>query len=193
MRRQDLEHIIRAAGAVTDEYEIVVIGSQSILGTCPNAPDELLQSMEADVFPRARPELADLVEGAIGEDSAFHARFGYYAQGVGPETALLPVGWEDRLVKVQNANTNMFVGFCLEPHDLAVSKLLAGREKDWPFVQCLLDHKIVDVQLLRERLDLTDAPEPSKQKALAWVEAQPAARDRAGEDVPRGNGGGRER
>ena len=37
---------------VADDDEIVVIGSQAILGSFPNAPAELLESMEADVFPR---------------------------------------------------------------------------------------------------------------------------------------------
>lgn len=49
MRRTELEHIIRAAAAITNECEIVVIGSQSILGAVPTAPSSLLASMEADV------------------------------------------------------------------------------------------------------------------------------------------------
>jgi RNase P protein component len=50
--RKQLEHIIRAAAGNADTNDIVVIGSQAILGTYPEAPDELLESMEADVFPR---------------------------------------------------------------------------------------------------------------------------------------------
>ncbi|MBP6339001.1 MAG: hypothetical protein KA375_15490, partial [Vitreoscilla sp.] len=98
MKRKELEHIIRAAAAITDQYEIVVVGSQSILGAVPNAPEALLQSMEADIYPMHRPDLADLIDGAIGELSPFEERFGYYAQGVGPETATLPMGWESRLI-----------------------------------------------------------------------------------------------
>jgi hypothetical protein len=90
--------------------------------------------MGAYVYPVNQPELADLIDGAIGEGSPFHDRFGYYAQGVGPETAILPSGWQTRLVRIQNPNTDLKVGLCLEPHDLAASKLAAGREKDWPFV-----------------------------------------------------------
>ena len=29
MKRSDLEHVIRAAAAITNEYELVVVGSQS--------------------------------------------------------------------------------------------------------------------------------------------------------------------
>lgn len=93
MRRHELEHLIRAAAAITNEDEIVVIGSQSILGAVPDAPAFLLQSMEADIYPLHHPELADLIDGAIRGLSPFEERFGYYAQGVGPETAVLPLGW----------------------------------------------------------------------------------------------------
>jgi len=71
MNRKELEHIIRAAAALTDEYEIMVLGSQSILGAVPEAPAYLLQSMEADIYPLHRPDLADVIDGAIGELSPF--------------------------------------------------------------------------------------------------------------------------
>ena len=87
MQRSDLEHIIRASGDVANDDEIIVIGSQSILGQFPDAPILLLASMESDIYPRNKPELADKVDGAIGEGSSFHQRYGYYAQGVGPDTA----------------------------------------------------------------------------------------------------------
>ena len=75
MKRSDLEHILRAAGAISGDHEIVVIGSQAILGSFPDAPEELLFSCEADVYPKNKPELAILIEGAIGEESLFHQTF----------------------------------------------------------------------------------------------------------------------
>ncbi|MCL2724504.1 MAG: hypothetical protein FWD69_08715 [Polyangiaceae bacterium] len=98
MTRTQLEHIIRAAATIADDDEIVVLGSQSILGQFPSAPAELLISNEADVYPKNHVERSDLVDGSIGELSPFHDLYGYYAQGVGPETAILPLGWGDRLV-----------------------------------------------------------------------------------------------
>jgi hypothetical protein len=89
MTRSELEHLIRAAGAIADDGEIVVIGSQALLGQYPNAPPVLLASMEADLFPLNRPERADLIDGGIGEGSRFHESFGYYAQGVSESTATL--------------------------------------------------------------------------------------------------------
>jgi hypothetical protein len=143
VRRSDLEHIIRAAGSIADARELVIIGSQAILASFPNAPAELTVSQEADTYPLEAPEKADLIDGSIGEKSPFHETFGYYAHGVGPETAVLPANWKSRLVRVQNQNTNGIAGLCLSPVDLAVSKLAAGREKDMAFVSALIRHKLV--------------------------------------------------
>ena len=155
MRRSELEHLIRAAGDISGERELVVIGSQAILGQFPNAPIALLASMEADLYPLARPELADKVDGAIGEGSRFHQTHGYYAQGVGPGTATLPAGWRRRLVRVENQNTRGAAGLCLEVHDLAISKYVAGREKDREFTRELARHSMTDRVTLRRRLAAT--------------------------------------
>ena len=152
MLREQLEHLIRAAGSLTGVDDIVVVGSQAILGAHPRAPDDLLVSIEADIFPRDNPEAADLVDGSIGEGSPFHETFGYYAQGVAPETAVLPAGWEERLVKVENENTRGVRGWCLEPHDLILSKLVAGRAKDLAFIKAALRHQLVAPAVLEERL-----------------------------------------
>ena len=160
MKRSELEHLIRAAGRIAGERELVVIGSQAILGQFPDAPPALLRSMECDLYPRKRPELADKVDGAIGEGSAFHQAHGYYAQGVGPDTATLPRGWQRRLVRVDNPNTNGYVGLCLEVHDLAISKYVAGREKDRGFTRQLVRLGLIDSATLTQRLAATKlAPE----------------------------------
>lgn len=102
MNREDLEHIIRAAGDVTDEYEFIIVGSQSILGPIPYPPDVFRLSAEADIYPRDAEEKSELIEGALGEGSQFHTTYGYYAQGVDSTTAKLPLGWEGRLHRVQS-------------------------------------------------------------------------------------------
>ena len=127
MKRADLEHILRASKGITCEDEFIVLGSQSILGPHPDAPKELRMSMEADLYPKNRPDLSPLIEGALGELSAFHSTFGYYADGVSPGTATLPADWEKRLIPLRTENTGGATGWCLEPHDLAFSKLAARR------------------------------------------------------------------
>jgi hypothetical protein len=69
MLRAELEHVIAAAADVVAEEEIVVIGSQAILGSYPDAPDALLRSIEADVYPAEHPERADEIDGALGYPS----------------------------------------------------------------------------------------------------------------------------
>ena len=123
-----------------------------MLGQFPDAPDDLLVSIEADVFTFRNPGDADLIEGSIGEGSPFHQTFGYYAHGVAEETAVLPANWKERLIKVRNANTGDGCGLCLEVHDLAVAKLVAGREKDCSFVAALLRHKLADASVIESRL-----------------------------------------
>lgn len=83
MQKPQLEHLIRAAAEITNQYEFVVIGSQSILASVPAPPAVCVLSMEAGIYPLHAPDLADLIDGAIGELSFFHDHFGYCAQGVG--------------------------------------------------------------------------------------------------------------
>jgi hypothetical protein len=158
MTRSELEHVIRAAGAIAGVTEIVIIGSQAILGQFPEASGLLVRSTEADVFPLHHPESADRIDGAIGEGSAFHEEFGYYAQGVDERTAILPVGWQARLIRVENANTGDKVGLCLEVHDLAISKYIAGRPKDLEFNRELAKHHMTHAVTLGERLASTVHP-----------------------------------
>ena len=86
----------------------------------------------------------------------FHETFGYYAHGVDETTAILPIGWQERLVRVENENTRGNIGWCLDPHDLAISKLVAGREKDLSFIASLIRHGMVSEAILRERLSSID-------------------------------------
>jgi hypothetical protein len=155
MQRQQLEHIIRAAAGITGAAEFVIVGSQSVLGQFPHAPDELLVSIEADLFSLRDPADSDLIDGSIGEGSPFHQTFGYYAHGVGAETAVLPAGWQERLVRLHNQNTGGGTGLCLEIHDLAVSKLVASREKDLDFLGGLLRHGLAQAETIHTRLEQT--------------------------------------
>jgi hypothetical protein len=77
MKRDELEHVLRAAGAITGISTWVIVGSQAILGALPNAPMELLVSQEVDLYAPADEAASDLLGGSIGEKSPFHESFGY--------------------------------------------------------------------------------------------------------------------
>jgi hypothetical protein len=153
MNRSQLEHIIRASGSIADDHEIIVLGSASVLSQFPDLDDRFVFSVEADVFPRNRPELSDLIDGSIGELSPFHATFGYYAHGVSPETANnLPAGWEERLIPVQNKNTGGVTGWCVEIHDLVAGKYVSAREKDFEFIRLAIRSRMLRRDILMERV-----------------------------------------
>ena len=175
MRRQQLEHVLRAASTVVGERDILVIGSQSILGSIPDEdlPLEATTSIEADLafFDDPADEKADQVDGAIGELSRFHETYGYYAQGVSVATAILPSGWRERLISLETPNTEPGRGLCLEPHDCVVSKLVAGRWKDRDFAGALLRERLVDPDTLIKRIDLLDVSVDRKTRLHAWVNA----------------------
>lgn len=152
MTREQLEHIIRAASDVTGDPDIVVVGSQAILGTYPHAPEVLLRSREADVYPRHDPDAAVRIDANLGEMSLFDQQYRYYARGVGPETTTAPPGWEQRLVPVSNENTGGATGWCLEVHDLLLAKCAAGRERDWPFIEEAVRYGLADPDVLRAGL-----------------------------------------
>jgi len=171
VKRHEFEHAIRAAGAVLGAHEVLVIGSQALhASVAGDLPPEASRSIEVDVAAMhndADGRMADLIDGSIGEASMFHATFGYYAQGVVETTAVLPAGWRERLVRFESPGTNGVVAWCLEPHDLWVSKAVAGRPKDLEFCRALVDRALVSGTRLRDRLALVPALDPRVRAAAA--------------------------
>ena len=173
MTREQFEHAIRAAGAVLGVSELLVIGSQAVHGSMTGPlPIEAARSVEVDVAVRGDTagQLADLIDGSIGEASMFHDTFGYYAQGVVESTARLPDGWQARLVPFDTPGTRGVTAWCLELHDLWVSKAVAGREKDREFCQALLQRGVVMPDVLTSRLEMVPALDPRVGNAVrAWI------------------------
>lgn len=156
MKRSELEHVLRAAGAIAGVNEWVVIGSQAILGAHPDAPAEVVVSQEVDLYAPDDEDASDLIDGSIGEKSPFHDTFGYYAHGVGPRTAVLPRAWRSRASMIRSEATRGVTGLCPDPADLAVSKLAAWREKDQSFVRALLRHGLTTSHEIESRLGELD-------------------------------------
>ena len=183
MRRDQLEHAIRTACQISEQPEVIVVGSQAILGTYDESelPAAATMSIEVDILPIAdtnaeTARLADLIEGVAGEFSPFEELHGFSIDGVDLETSVLPGGWRDRLVKVQNANTAaptgepLFTGWCLDKEDLCVAKLIAHREKDRNFVVALLEASLVNGDLMAVRLStMSGAHRAATERALAWL------------------------
>jgi hypothetical protein len=162
MKRKEFEHTIRAAGAILGTDELLVIGSQAIHASVERLFPEAQVSIEADiaVVDDQDGTKADLIDGSIGELSMFQATYGYYAQGVTPDTAVLPDGWKERLVRFTSPATKGVTAYCLEPHDLWISKAVAARPKDVAFCKALLKRKLVHTEMLVERLAATRRLKP---------------------------------
>lgn len=188
MNRNELEHIIRAAGEIAGVRKIIIFGSQTILAQFSDLTkflsesnnswfslvaenhEILFRSIEADIMIPDSIEKTELVEGAIGELSSFHDTFGYYAQGVDLTTSTLPEGWENRLIEICNENTNGVSGLCLEIHDLIISKLYAGRKKDIEFFEATVNLSLLSKDTLLKRLNKTQISDNHKQLIKERIE-----------------------
>ncbi len=176
MDRQQLAHLLRAACRVANDPGILVLGSQSILGSFDedDLPPRATGSLEADIAFLDDPDRtkADEVEAAIGEMSRFHQEYGVYAEGIHVSTAILPDGWMDRVVRWDLQSSRPADARFLEPHDLAVAKLAAFREKDLEFVGTLTDAGLLDLDVLRERVKhLPSGTDPRvAERISSWID-----------------------
>lgn len=172
MTRQQLLDLLRAALPPEQGVQIVIVGSQSVLGAHPDRelPERATMSMEADVMYRRNGvfdnDLTEMADAVFGEGSDFHTREGVYLQGVDEMTCVLPDGWEARLVTLAVLPARVWADgrssgdvpvLCLDPHDLAVAKLAAGRPKDVEFVHALIRSGHLDGEVISQRAGLLDS------------------------------------
>lgn len=167
MNLDQLLHVLRAASEISGEKSFVLIGSQAVLLALRDPDPLLTRSDELDLYPSMAPEKADLIDGAIGALSRFHDEFGYYADGVSPETAVMPLDWMSRA-------TLHYLGeitaICPELHDLCVSKCVAGREKDAEFLSTLFRGGHIALDRLTERIRQIDAAQYPVEHIVMWAE-----------------------
>ena len=168
MKKQHLEHLLRAAGKIVGDNQFIVIGSQSLHGKYPDLADDLCVSFEADLISKNRPKETDMLN-SIGIDSPFHQEFGFYADPVDINTAVLPKGWQGRLVNFESPATEGVTGLCLEPHDLAISKYVARREKDILFNREIVRRGLLDKSKLLELLHATPIPDERRRAIETYI------------------------
>jgi hypothetical protein len=173
VKKEQFEHAVRAAGAILGVSEVLVIGSQAIHASTDDEFPAAARSIEVDIasLDDADGTKADLIDGSIGELSVFQETFGFYAQGVTANTAVLPDGWRNRLVHYLSPATNGVTALCLEPHDLWISKAIAGRPKDREFCNALIERSLVDTGTLRTRI-------------MKVADLKPVVRDRVLKIIP---------
>lgn len=177
MNRAQLAHVLRAACQIAADNDVLVVGSQAILGFRDEdeLPAAATASMEADITFLDDPDRkkADEVEGGIGEFSPFHEQFGYYAEGIHLDTVVLPNGWRERLIRPEPPDAELAGAAFLEPHDLVASKLAAGRLKDLNFALALVQADLIDVEVLLERIYAmpADVHQSVLDRMIGWAES----------------------
>jgi hypothetical protein len=158
MRRRELQHIILEVGERFALREVFVIGSAAILAVLPDPPEGVLTATrDVDIIPPNDEDerMADQISFVIGEASPFDVEYGYHAQGVSIATpSHAPHGWQGRTIDVSVGN---IVARCMEPHDVVLSKLAAGRKKDLEFARAAVALGIVERSVLLTRLALVPA------------------------------------
>ena len=168
MKKYQLDHVLRAAGRTTGERQFVIVGSQSLHGKYPDVPDDIVQSAEVDLIAKGNVGPTEWLN-AIGQNSPFHEEFGYYADPVDERTSTLPAGWKGRLVNLAPGDTEGVQGLCLDPHDLAIAKYVARREKDIAFNRALARRKMVKRKRLLELLERTAVTETVRTRIRADI------------------------
>lgn len=178
MKKQQVDHVLRAAGRITGEKKFIIFGSQALHGKHPDIADTIIKSAEVDLLAPDQPDRTEWLV-AIGAYSPFHEQFGYYADPVSESTATLPRGWRGRLIRLAAGDTEGVSGFCLEPHDLAIAKYAAFRDKDLVFTRELARRGILSKDQLLMLLGQTSVNDELRERIRARIAA----------DFERGAGG----
>jgi hypothetical protein len=157
MNRRQLVELARTVTSSVPLQRLVVAGSQAFYGASGANPDIVLQSIEADLLLTGEDFAhRQAIEDGFGMASQYLSRTGVFAHPVGRGTITLPPGWEERLVPFGRDDGLLNV-WTLEIHDLAATKLMAAREKDFAFLRALLDHHLCDFPRVLARMELLRA------------------------------------
>jgi hypothetical protein len=170
VKKRHVDHVLRAAGRIVGAKQLIIVGSQSLHGKYPDLADEIVRSVEVDLVATRDADRVEWLE-AIGVDSPFHEQFGYYADPVDESTATLPRGWKGRLVNLAAGDTGGVRGLCLDPHDLAISKYVARREKDIAFTRALARRALVGKERLLALVALTPVSDEVKARLRSHIDA----------------------
>jgi len=171
MQRHQLQHVILEIGRRFALPDFYIVGSAAILAILPNPPEgALTATRDVDVIPPQDDEsLADRISFVLGEASEFDLEHGYHAQGVTSQTpSYAPTDWKARTVPIR---VEEHTGWCMEIHDLVLSKLGAGREKDFDFARSTAALGLVRRDELIQRLADINCSEEHRKRIVARVEA----------------------
>ncbi len=152
MRKADLFELVRQIKTITFDELPIIVGSQAVHLVTNFPPEIIQQSIECDfIFISGKSDTRVEINKKLGVFSNFQLEKGFYADALGLATVILPTNWQERLqtFKDENAET---IAFVAEIHDIAVSKLIAGREKDFLFLKELFVRGLIEIEIFIERV-----------------------------------------
>jgi hypothetical protein len=156
VRKSNLFELVREIKKLVPEETPIIVGSQAV-HTVTNFPPEIVQqSIECDfLFAEGKSEIRVEINKKLGVFSPFQLEHGFYADALGLATVVLPTGWRERLQPLEDENGKV-IAYCAEIHDVAVSKLIAGREKDFLFLKEAFLREIIQIGIFTERIRLVE-------------------------------------
>src|SRR5258706_12026093 len=170
MTRSQFENLLRRAGELARDWDFFLIGSQAIRGVSSAIPRDFPKTIEADLYPRHHSQAWGMLRERLGKGSVFFKKHGYYLDCTDPGLATLPDGWTERLIPFRTPRTGGVTAWCLEPHDLFVSKLVAWREKDQQFLRAMLKHKLAKPRIIRARIGELPLSQAEREQLCARTE-----------------------
>lgn len=154
MRKSDLFELISAIKLLAPDEMPIIVGSQAVYIVTDFPLEIIRQSIECDfIFIGGKSEIRTEINKKLGVFSQFQIENGFYADALGLATVVLPTGWQERLQNLKDENGNT-IAKTAEIHDIAVSKLIAGHEKDFIFLKELFLREYISIETFLERAKL---------------------------------------
>ncbi|HWU87086.1 MAG TPA: DUF6036 family nucleotidyltransferase [Kofleriaceae bacterium] len=149
MKRTLLDELLCDVERITGERDLVMIGSQAIHAVAVDVPAEVVISRECDLLFDESDPVVVAIDSSLGPGSERAAELLVHVDTVNSSFPFLAPGWEQRLIPFGSAAPHVR---CLEIHDLVLSKLAAGRLKDYELIAVLLDRGLADLRVVCERI-----------------------------------------
>jgi hypothetical protein len=152
VRKSDLFELIRQIKTITADEMPVIVGSQAVHLLTNFLPEIVQHSVECDfLIVSGKSETRAEINKKFGVFSNFQREKGFYADALGLATVVLPTNWQQRLQPLKD-ETGETIALAAEIHDVAVSKLIAGREKDFLFLKELFIREFIKIDIFIERV-----------------------------------------
>lgn len=163
MNLSHIHHVLTEAKKITNHTDFVIIGSLTALGINVSPPDEMVRSIDVDLYPKDDPSRAGEIAALIGQGSAFEDEYGYYVDAASPDLPTLPDGWEDRFVIHDFGNVRALF---LELNDAAISKYARGEIRDRIWIKEGLKAGLLSMPTIEYRLRDTAFLDDFEEKAV---------------------------